>query len=77
MRRVEDPEFQPVRVMNDDDDDEEPQCEWDEAHRPGICLLPHFDYTYNLHEEVSEGRHWEEEHTYILKQVATVLLSFK
>ena len=69
LRRAEDPETQPATIRSQDGGNFEMKCEWDEAHRPGICLLPHFDYSFNILTDIAQGKQWEEEHIYIMKYV--------
>lgn len=70
LKKADHPETQPLSI--DDDNGHEIQMEWDEAHRPGICLLPHFDYSFDLSEQVAQAKHWEEEHAFVVKYAPSV-----
>jgi hypothetical protein len=42
---------------------------WIEQEWPALYMLPHFDYSFELSQNVTDGMYWEEEHAQVLSYV--------
>ncbi|GJE94824.1 hypothetical protein PsYK624_109990 [Phanerochaete sordida] len=61
VKRTQDPATQPTKRL-----DNSAAPPWGESEQPALYLLPHFEYSFDLEQNVSLGKYWEEEHAEIV-----------